>query len=128
VSGSGSSVPVVADVRGNASRGTTHSAMSVREGASANFVGNFFLDVADGVRVWSGGHAFLGGGDVDQNSSPPSDAYVPELPVPGLPATFSLDDALAAGAQPRDAIDTCYVGVPIHTFWAFQAAPCAGLP
>ncbi len=130
VSGSGSPVPVVADLRYNVARGTQSSSMSVRETASANIVGNWFLDAKDGAMVWSGSHAYFDGGNTDQNtgSSAAGRHLAAPMPVPAIPAAFSEADALAAGAAPRDPIDVCYVALAVHTFSSFGAATCDTTP
>src|SRR4029450_6786341 len=101
--------------------------MSVRSGASANIIGNFFADAHDGARLWPPAQAYFGGGNIDQNAgSNPADHLAAPLPVPAPPAAFSLAQALGAGAVPRDAIDTCYLHGPVPSFANVRAAPCDG--
>jgi WD40 repeat protein len=126
ISGSGSPVPVVADLRYNVTRGTQSSAMSVRDGASANVVGNWFLDPRDGAMVWTSGHAFFDGGNTDQNTGTTAAArhLAAALPVPALPVPPAEDDVMRAGGTPRDAVDQCYVALPTHSFSVFNKATC----
>ncbi len=59
------------------------------------------------------------------SDSSASSRYVPELPVPALPPVFSMSDALGAVAVPTDAIDSCYMGLAVHSFASFGASGCA---
>jgi WD40 repeat protein len=127
INGSSGPVPVVADLRYNLVEATQSSAMSVRNGASANVVGNFFVGAQDGARLWPPAQAYFGGGNTDQNTgSSAADHLSAALGVPAPPDSFSLEDAQGAGAVPRDAIDTCYVNLPKPSFATFRAAACAG--
>ncbi len=76
--------------------------------------------------VWSSSYAWFGGGNVDQNTGATAAGrhLAAELPVPALPAAFAEDDALAAGAAPRDTVDACYVAMAVHSFASFNAATC----
>jgi WD40 repeat protein len=125
ISGAGSRVPVVADLRYNLVQATQSSAMSVRARASANIIGNFFADAHDGARLWAPAQAYFGGRNVDQNTgTDPADHLAAPLPVPAPPAAFSLQSAQEAGAVPPDAVDTCYLNLPAPSFSTFQAASC----
>jgi hypothetical protein len=116
---------VVADLRSNLVQATQSSAMSVRSGASANIIGNFFDGARDGTRLWPPAQAYFGGGNTDQNTDAnPADHLSTPLPVPAPPGEFSRAQALGAGAVPRDAIDTCYLNVPVPSFANFRAALC----
>jgi WD40 repeat protein len=127
ISGPGRPGPVVADLRYNLVQATQSSAMSVRGGARANIIGNFFADAHDGARLWPPAQAYFGGGNTDQNpGTTPADHLSAPLPVPAPPAAFSLAQALGAGAVPRDAIDTCYLHLPAPSFSNFRAARCDG--
>jgi hypothetical protein len=111
ISGEGSTQPAIADIRYNAIGHTySSSSMQVYTGASANVVGNYFLHPpqdAIHAALW-GGHVFLLG-----NSDPglPAGGNMPEAIVPFPPDPLAEVDILAdAGAQPRDPVDTCYIG------------------
>jgi WD40 repeat protein len=127
ISGARSRAPAVADLRYNLVQATQSSSMSVRAGASANIIGNFFADAHDGARLWAPAQAYFGGGNIDQNlETNPADHLAAPLPVPAPPTAFSLPTVLGAGAIPRDAIDTCYLNVPAPSFSNFRAAACDG--
>jgi hypothetical protein len=125
ISATGSRALVVADLRYNLVEATQSSAMSVRNGASANIIGNFFAGARAGARLWPPAQAFFGGGNMDQNTDAnPADHLAAPLPVPAPPAAVSLQKVLGAGAVPRDAIDTCYLNLPAPSFSNFRTAPC----
>ena len=127
VAGYSGPMPVVADLRYNLVEATQSSAMSVRDGASANIVGNFFVGAQDGARLWLPARAYFAGGNTDQNpDSTATDHLAAALGVPAPPDASSLQDAQGAGAVPRDAVDTCYVSLPDPSFAVFRAATCAG--
>jgi WD40 repeat protein len=127
ISGAGSAVPVVADLRYNLAEATQSSSMSVRANAMANVVGNFFIGPRDGALVWEGGLAYFGGGNVDQHPNTGRDLSAP-LPVPAPSPAFAEADAESAGALPRDAVDSCYLAIAAPSFTTFKASPCAITP
>lgn len=123
-----SRVQVVVDLRYNIAAWTQSSSMSIRSGASANIVGNRFIG-PDNARLWPPASAYFAGGNVDQNAGSKSVTHLTEpLPVPALPSPSLADEALDAGAQPRDLIDTCYLTLGATSYSKLLAAACAVVP
>jgi len=97
----------VADIRYNVVRSPEQGAIQVRDGATANVVGNT-LDgrkATIAVKMW-GGHAYVEGNPSDLG---PQGDLAAALPVPNPPAAKDAADVIAhAGPSKADAVDAYY--------------------
>ncbi len=107
---------VVADIRGNVVRAYEESGLEVRAGAWANVIGNW-LPSPHAAHV-SGGFAYLAD---NENGG----AGTLTLPIPvtaPLPPVLPVTVLAAAGAPPRDGIDTFYADA-ITSYAELKATP-----
>ncbi len=100
----------VADVRYNVVRSPVQGGIQIREGASANLIGNVLLGpkATIAAKLW-GGNAHIEGSRSDLSDG---GNIAPPLPVPHPPQARAQAAVMSeAGAMPRDALDAYYVDV-----------------
>jgi hypothetical protein len=100
----------VADVRYNVVRSPVQGGIQIREGATANVIGNVLLGpkATVAVKLW-GGRAHIDGSrsDLGDGGNIARPLPVPHPPEPRTSAAVMSE----AGAMPRDALDAYYVDV-----------------
>lgn len=105
-----SGADAVADVRYNVVREPVQGGMQIREGATANLVGNTLIGpkATVAVKLWGGrAHVKDTRTDLGDGGGIARPLPVPNPPQPRTPAAVMSE----AGAMPRDALDAWYVDV-----------------
>jgi hypothetical protein len=119
----------VADIRYSICAYTAHDAMSVRENASANIIGNFFVG-GDDAKIWPPAFVYYGGGNHDGDTPASQYLLTTQIPVndPGiaLPESVALNAGVVVNGQ-RSAVDACYLALPNPTFDSLKASTCDAL-